>query len=209
MEWTRSETLALASHTCTLCHGLGMRTCRQGASSPCSCVYRSVFRACLDRFRLSANKEKSRTKVTLDRAGASGERRYSWGRKDEEYLADFVLVSRRTLTEEEYRLFKFHVLLGADWKLCCRQLKMERGRFFHAVYRIQEKLGKVFSELQPFALYPVDEYFGSNRTYTAMVTPTPQPPASHSGVSMFGRRDNVVAFPPRPVSASFPIRKAA
>ena len=89
------------------------------------------------------------------------------------------------------------------------QLKMERGRFFHAVYRIQEKLGKVFSELEPFALYPVDEYFGSNRTYTASPAPTPLPPSSQTGMPMFGRRDNIVAFPVRPVSASFPIRKAA
>jgi hypothetical protein len=28
------------------------------------------------------------------------------------------------------------------------------------VYRIQQKLGKVFRELQPYALYPLDEYFG-------------------------------------------------
>ena len=84
----------------------------------------------------------------------------TWGRKDEEYIADFCLISKRVLDEEEYRIFKFHYLLGADWKLCCRRLKMDRGNFFHAVYRIQQKLGRVFRELQPYALYPLDEYFG-------------------------------------------------
>jgi hypothetical protein len=74
-------------------------------------------------------------------------------------MADFCLVSRRSLTEQEYQIFKFHFLLGADWKLCCRRLNMERGGFYHEVYRIQERLGRVFRELQPYALFPVDEYF--------------------------------------------------
>ncbi len=103
------------------------------------------------------------TRVTLENTGAGGSRRYTWGRKDEEYIADFTLVSRRTLTADEYRIFNYHFLLGADWKLCCRKLKMDRGNFFHAVYRIQQKLGKVFRELEPYALYPLDEYFGSSR----------------------------------------------
>ncbi|MGH9627804.1 MAG: hypothetical protein ACRD7E_05630 [Bryobacteraceae bacterium] len=89
------------------------------------------------------------------------ERRATWGRKDEEYMADFCLVTKRTLTAEEYRIFKYHFLLGADWKLCCRKLKMDRGNFFHAIYRIQQKLGKTFRELEPYALYPVADYFQS------------------------------------------------
>ncbi len=85
--------------------------------------------------------------------------RVAWGRKDEEYCADFLLVSRRTLSPEEYKIFNYHFLLGADWKLCCMRLKMDRGSFFHAVYRIQQTLGRTFRELQPYGLYPLDEYF--------------------------------------------------
>ena len=88
------------------------------------------------------------------------DRRQVWGRRDEEYIADFSLVSKRVLDESEYKLFRFHFLLGADWRLCCRQMKMERGSFFHEIYRIEQKLGRVFRELEPYALYPVDEYFG-------------------------------------------------
>jgi hypothetical protein len=88
------------------------------------------------------------------------DRRQVWGRRDEEYIADFCLVSKRFLDDSEHKLFRFHFLLGADWRLCCRQLKMERGSFFHEVYRIQQKLGRVFRELEPYALYPLDEYFG-------------------------------------------------
>lgn len=87
-------------------------------------------------------------------------------------MADFCLVSRRELTDYEYTIFKFHFLLGADWKLCCRKLKLDRGAFFHEVYRIQQKLGRVFRELQPYALFPLDEYFNSTpRTNEASVTP--------------------------------------
>jgi hypothetical protein len=89
------------------------------------------------------------------------ERRPVWGRKDEEYIADFCLVSKRFLDDFEYKIFRFHFLLGADWKLCCRQLKMEKGVFFHAIYRIQQKLGRAFRELTPYPLFPLDQYFGA------------------------------------------------
>jgi hypothetical protein len=87
------------------------------------------------------------------------QRPLTWGRKDEEYIADFCLVSRRNLEDFEYRLFRYHFLLGADWKLCCRRLGLDRGNFFHAVYRIEQKLGRVFRELEPYSLFPLDEYF--------------------------------------------------
>jgi hypothetical protein len=97
-----------------------------------------------------------------------------WGLKNEEFIADFCLVSKRSLDENEYRIFRFHFLLGADWKLCCRKLNMDRGTFFHEVYRIQQKLGRTFRELQPHALFPVDEYFnGTGRV--EMESPTPFP----------------------------------
>jgi hypothetical protein len=87
----------------------------------------------------------------------------TWGRKDEEYIADFCQVSRKALDEFEYRVFKYHFLLGADWRLCARKLEMDRGNFFHSVYRVEQKLGKVFRELQPYGLYPVHEYFHGTR----------------------------------------------
>jgi len=83
-----------------------------------------------------------------------------YSRKREDFIADFCLVSRRALDDFEYRIFRFHFLLGADWKLCCRQLGVDRGTFFHTVYRIEHRLGRTFAELEPYSLYPVDEYFG-------------------------------------------------
>jgi len=104
------------------------------------------------------NKEKSLTKVTLDGAGTRS-RRAVWGRKEEEFIADFMLVAKRSLNRAEHQLFRIHFLLGADWHLCCRRMNVDKGSFFHAVYRIEQKLGRTFRELQPYPLYPLDEYF--------------------------------------------------
>ena len=158
MEWDRSETLALANHECSYCQGLGLVMGKRGRSSPCNCVFRGIFRACLERFRQCAEKEKYMSKVTLTFIRGRINR-MTYGRKDEEYMADFFLVSKRYLEPAEFELFKFHFLYGADWKLCCRRLNMDRGAFFHAVYRIQQRLGRVFRELEPHALFPLDEYF--------------------------------------------------
>jgi hypothetical protein len=104
-------------------------------------------------------KEKHISRVSLE-SNPGRQRKNVWGMKNEEFMADFILVSRRSLNDYEYTLFKYHFLLGADWKLCCRKLNIDRGTFFHEVYRIQQKLGRTFRELEPYALYPLDEYFG-------------------------------------------------
>jgi hypothetical protein len=115
----------------------------------------------------------------------------SWGLKDEEFIADFTLVARRYLTEEEHRLFRFHFLLGADWKLCTRKLGMDRGNFFHAVYRIEQKLGRVFRELQPYPLFPLDDYFhGPSRVGPQVVALKPR------GLSVVPLWAGPLAFPP-------------
>jgi hypothetical protein len=163
MEWSRSETLALAQQSCSHCYGLGLRPGRGGVSTPCNCVFRAIFRACYARFRQCASKEKYISRVSLE-ANPGRQRKSVWGMKNEEYIADFCLISRRTLSEYEYKLFKFHYLLGADWKLCSRKMNLDRGTFFHEAYRIEQKLGRTFRELQPYALFPLDEYFnGSGR----------------------------------------------
>ena len=164
MEWTRSETLALAQQSCTFCYGLGLRPGRAGTSTPCNCVFRAIFRACYEKFRTCVAKEKHMSRASLE--GNMGQTRKSvWGLKNEEYTADFCLVSQRTLSLREHRLFRYHHLLGADWKLCCRKLGMDRGSFFHELYRIEQKLGRVFRELEPHALFPVDEYFNGTGRY--------------------------------------------
>ena len=200
MQWTRSETLALAQQSCTHCYGLGLRPGRSGVSTPCNCVFRAIFRACFERFRKNASKEKYISRVSLE-ANPGRQRKQTWGMKNEEFIADFCLVSRRHLDEAQYRLFKFHFLLGADWKLCCRRLNMDRGTFFHEVYRIEQKLGRAFRELEPYALFPLDEYFNST------------PRQNNSVVSFPVQSDDDVLGPRKSAKTSqvmkFPVKKAA
>lgn len=134
-----------------------MRTHKHRAA-PCNCVLRSVFRACLNRYRVCVAKGEATSTVTLEACRGRDSRR-CYSRKREEYMADFFLVSRRFLRPDEWRVFLAHFVLGGDWKLCCRQFGMDRGSFFHMVYRIEQKLGRVFAELRPYALYPLEEYF--------------------------------------------------
>ena len=88
MDWTRSETLALALHNCAHCHGAGLRLTRKGLFMPCNCVLRSIFRICWDRFVRCATQERSVSRVSLEpHVGRS--RPSTWGRKDEEYHGGF------------------------------------------------------------------------------------------------------------------------
>ncbi|HUB83990.1 MAG TPA: hypothetical protein VMB03_34580 [Bryobacteraceae bacterium] len=127
-------------------------------------MFRAIFRVCYRRFRECIALGAHTNPVTWERCGGpTGYRAYS--RKREEYMADFCLVSKRTLEEIENRVFRLHFLLGADWRLCCRRLGLDRGTYFHVIYRIENRLGRVFAELVPYPLYPVAEYFNGTDRY--------------------------------------------
>jgi hypothetical protein len=181
MNWSRSDTLALAQQSCTQCYGLGLCPGPGDVATPCPCVFRAIFRACYARFRQCASKEKHLSRVSLE-ANPGGTRRTIFSLKNEEYVADFCLVSRRVLDDSEYTLFKFHYLLGADWSLCSRKLQTDQDNFFLAATRIEQKLGRAFRELQPHALFPLDEYFSDTGRQAASshdpYIQTEGPPAS-------------------------------
>jgi len=159
MDWNRSNVIGLASASCSSCEGHGMRDARSETGRPCSCVFRAIFRACYRRFRDFASQSIDAGLVSLEHIdGPSGKRMYSL--KREEYMADFNVIARRALTVNDYRVFRFTFLLGADWMAVCSRLNLDRGNFFHAVYRIEAILGRNFAELEPYPLYPLDEYFG-------------------------------------------------
>jgi hypothetical protein len=86
--------------------------------------------------------------------GSPSQRRYGYPKS--EYMADFLSIARRTLGTDSigFRVFTQHFERGHDWKICCRRLGMDRGSFFHEVYRVEAKLGRAFREVQPFALFP-------------------------------------------------------
>jgi len=111
--------------------------------------------------------------LTLDRAeGPKGFR--VWGRRNEEYIADFELVCKRSLSEMEYSLCYWHFLRGEDWKQCTEKLGIDKGTFFHRVYTVQEKLGRIFRELTPYALFPLDEYFSGTMKTAVVAVLRPQ-----------------------------------
>jgi len=159
MEWNRSSAIGLALTSCTHCGGHGMRVLRRGVEKPCPCVFRAVFRACYNRFREYENASEQPGAVSLEsNQGQTGHRVYSM--KHQEYVADFCLAARRALNDQDYKFFRYVFLLGADSAACSRYLGQDRGRYFHELYRIQEILGQHLAELEPYPLYPIDEYMG-------------------------------------------------
>ena len=143
-KWDRSDAIALARPACTLCAGRGMMCPRARPSRPCTCVLRAIFRACLERYR------------NFHARPAEGMR---WGWKHLDYCADFELAARRELDALDYQVFRLHFLEACEWGPCARRLKLSKGNFFHAVYRVEERLGRCFRELRPYGLWPLDLYF--------------------------------------------------
>jgi hypothetical protein len=127
--------------------------------TPCNCVLRNIFRACLSKYRYIQTHQGRPASIARRIFPKGRDSKISWGRRDEEFCADFCLVARRTLDDPHYQIFDLHFLQRFDWRHCTMALKIDRGNFFHAVYRIEQQLGRVFTELRPYALYPVDEYF--------------------------------------------------
>lgn len=169
--WGRGEALGLADSRCKSCHGLGMvfgqpvslGFPRRGFRV-CRCVFRAVFRRCFRRYKDPRIAECSR--------------------KREEYRADVYLSARRELRGLDWEVFQLRYLRGWDWKRCTREIGIDRGLFFHRVYRVQEKLGRAWRELVPFGLFPVDEYFHS-RVHSRMEFQG----GRNGNVSNNGRRD--------------------
>jgi len=147
MHWERSNVIGLAKASCNFCHGYGMRPVLRGTESPCSCVFRAVFRACYRRFRECVSLGAHTNAVTWERCGGPS----GIGRIPENGKNSWLISVCQPADSRGYRVsvFRNHFLLGADWRICCRQLNIDRGSFFHYVYNIEDRLGRVFAELTP------------------------------------------------------------
>ncbi len=119
----------LSDAHCSTCHGAGV----QGGNHRglCHCVRRRIFRTCYQHYR------------------SRGLRFWSVL-----YRIDFELAAERKFPADEVRAF-FRWAEGADWRTCAPMLDMDRGQFFHFVYRTEEVLG---AELLRRGLYPPAEY---------------------------------------------------
>jgi hypothetical protein len=186
--WTRGDTLALAHQKCVHCFGVGLYEPQRRNEKPCKCVMRSIFRACYARYVSCSEAPPRMTMIALFRhsknTGATGKNtsaasgppvKLRYGYPDAEYCADFVGIAKRTFgrATPRYTLFDLHYLQGEDWKVCTAKLGIDRGSFFHEVYRVEEALGRAYRDTQPFPLWPLDEYFGGRSSRSSrVVSPT-------------------------------------
>jgi hypothetical protein len=188
----------MASASCVFCRGLGLRkTEKKGQEKPCGCVFRGIFRACLGRYRVCIETTGRQRQVNFGYSGGpTGWKLY--GRKHEEFVADFEIISRRILDESEMLILKEYFIKGRDWKYCASKSNWNRGSFFHAVYAVQEKLGRAFRETEPYALFPIDEYFRSAEIRkVTKVAVLPLPEGTESTPASSTRRAEVIPFPSR------------
>lgn len=168
--WTRGIVLPLARVRCCQCLGYGLVKGEDGNDrGPCKCVLRNLFRTCYLKYRYVQANEEIHTTHCDHMFGSGGRdkrpsRARLHSRPNQEFAADFVIVSRRTLgrTSLEGQIFQLHFIDLLPWRPCCERLKVDRGTFFHAVYRIEQRLGRAFRELHPYCLYPIDEYFSAS-----------------------------------------------
>jgi hypothetical protein len=150
----RGIALSLGQMQCSACHGVGQHVGRGPIPALCGCVKRQVFRLVFRHYLWLAN-QPAVPRYELTENGLVH------GLPGVEFRADFDITARRVLNEEQHRIYRYHFLLGADFRVCCRKLAMDRGTFFHAVYRIQQKLGSAFLAMSP-SLFPLSEYFRAN-----------------------------------------------
>lgn len=154
---TRGTALGNSNAFCSQCWGTGAFVSAAGRSTRvCACVYRRIFRNCLRRY---LNVERSqggwyRCKTERSQAGT-----LMCGFKDVEYAADVDLTAKRVLSRRQYLIFSLYHSRRLDWHKMCLKLGLSHGDFFHAVYVVEAILGRAFSELRPYPLYPFTKYF--------------------------------------------------
>lgn len=155
----RISALAASDNACRTCFGRGYMLCKTG-KAPCRCVLKSIFRSMLGRYRsyVFETGRSIRDRAVLCRWSHTGP---VWCRPRTEFIADFRTLARRTLPEAQLRIFVLHYIDLHPWRECCHTLGLERGEFFHELYRIEAAIGYAAATLEPYGLYPVDTYLSA------------------------------------------------
>lgn len=139
--WTADQARALASRSCSGCCGSGLRAIA-GDITPCGCVLRRIFNHCFSRYLECI------------------ERPRRFGPKNEDFISDFELVGLRALSnDKERQLFRLIFISGVDHRRSAEILGLDNARFRGCLRRVQEKAGRAFREIRPYALYPTGSYF--------------------------------------------------
>jgi len=125
--WAVKELQHLAWPSCPQCLGSGSNW----LLGACTCVKRRVFELCWSRYRNCLENDPR-----------------GWNRKEQEYVADFESVARRTLSASEWVVFRRLFLQGNEVRL----LRAEAEVFL-------PRLGSAFRNLRPYPLFTLDSYF--------------------------------------------------
>jgi hypothetical protein len=140
---------------CDICFGFGEVRRPDWSLRVCGCAYRGILRACWDQERKVRESLVAGSALLFIEPVAG----YGWALnyKTIEYRVDFAGVIERVLPPAERLLWRLHCEEGRPWFECGPRLGMNRGNFFHALYRMQERLGRGLLEA---GLYPLAKYFG-------------------------------------------------
>jgi len=160
--------MALASSSCVFCRGLGLH--RDGKQKTiCACVYRKVFRVCLSRYYHERNKDHLLLRIEVGFGSPT------FACPGAEYIADFENVSMKSLPVGVMRtIMQIHFFDGHDYKhsYCLAQKvdkQLNSGGYWHALYRLQEIAGRRLITVQPYRIYPLDEYFTVRGSVVSML----------------------------------------
>src|ERR1700683_2457058 len=94
----RTDWASVVNPLCTTCAGTGWRN--KAHTSVCLCVWRGCFRECYGKFKVCAENIHPKT-VRLDVTPGPTGGRQSFGMRDVEFMSDFYLIAKRTLTPQE------------------------------------------------------------------------------------------------------------
>ena len=135
----------LPNPLCRKCGGEGFRgATRATIGHACNCVFRSVFRGTLEKYKHAAA-----ATGTLLVSAARGS--FTLSMPHVEFMADFEsAVEQCGLGSIECMVLHYHYIRGLRWQECLESIRnrhgraLDRGGFFHAAYRVELILGRHF-----------------------------------------------------------------
>ena len=163
--------LPMAENGCAYCYGLGALSMYKPTARLCKCVHRNTFTACLAHYHAIEDKAGSwdLANPRIEVSSGNGGSGFAYAIPMLEYRADFEGTCRKALAGRctELAVFEAYHLAGDDYKSATVSsarktgIALNRGMFFHAVYRIEEICGAALRSTRPHALFPLDSYYSA------------------------------------------------
>lgn len=171
--------IALAKTGCEACNGLG----RKDGGEACSCVGIRCFEIVMNKFRYASAGHHLAPPISIHHFTSGGGRSVGSRLSNEEYCADVFLTAKKTLNSDDFRLFRFRHLLGADVNRCARQLHTTRDAIIQRLEYIESRLGETWRTLKPYSLMP-REYFKARIPGGARPCPRPVAHVQENGTPL-------------------------